>query len=900
MELPMNEPFNPQDFLRILPLAGKRTSRYYSLSALAEAGIGRIERLPVCLRILLESLLRNCDGRRVEFAHVRALASWQPQAPRNEEIPFMVARVILQDYTGVPLLADLAALRACVERHGRDPRSIEPRVPVSLIVDHSVQTEHTRGPDSLRRNMQREFERNGERYGFMKWGASAFKTVQVIPPGVGIVHQVNLEHLARGLIYKDAVCHFDSVIGTDSHTTMINGIGVVGWGVGGIEAEAAMLGEPVHLLTPDVVGVHLRGRLREGVTTTDLVLTLTELLRHTKVVGKLVEFFGDGARDLEAMDRATLANMAPDYGATMGFFAIDEATLDYLASTGRSAEEVAATRAYCIAQKVFGTPMPGQIDYSTVVELDLDGVEPSVAGPRRPQDRLTLPDLPVRFAEQLAQSTADGGYGQAGEESGRRVKLGDASLGHGDVLIAGITSCTNTSNPGVLLAAGLLAQKAVARGLGVSPRVKTSFAPGSRAATAYLQRAGLMASLEALGFGVTAYGCATCIGNVGNLDPKIESAVIDHDLIATAVLSGNRNFEARIHPSIRANFLASPPLVVAFALAGTVRIDLTREPLGIGADGRPVYLRELWPSRAEVAALAHYARSPDVYLASYANLQGEGTPWQQIPAADDPIYAWDERSTYVAHPPFLNNFARDGITEVGLTGARALLVLGDSITTDHISPAGRIHPSSDAGAYLQARGVAPQEFNTFGARRGHHEVMMRGTFANPRLNNALAAGRTGGFTRHQPSGEILSVFAAAERYQAAGVPTLVFAGLEYGTGSSRDWAAKGTQLLGVRAVVARSFERIHRSNLVGMGVLPCQFLPGESAAALQLRGDESFELTAPVGPLQARQRAQLVVVRADGTRLATEVILRLDTPVEVEVYQSGGILPHVMRQHLAA
>ncbi|MDS4015544.1 MAG: aconitate hydratase AcnA [Candidatus Accumulibacter sp.] len=894
----MSESLDPFSALRSFSFGAVQSGKFYALKAI---GSERLPRLPVSLRIVLESLLRHCDGRRVSEAQVRALANWQPNAVRSEEIPFVVARVVLQDFTGVPLLCDLAAMREAAARAGADPRRVEPRVPVDLVVDHSVQVDHQASADALDLNMRLEFKRNAERYRFIKWGMQAFDTFRVVPPGVGIVHQVNLEWLARGLRQADGVFFPDTLVGTDSHTTMINALGVVGWGVGGIEAEAAMLGQPVAFLTPDVVGVHLSGRLAEGVTATDLVLAVTERLRRARVVGKFVEFFGEGAATLSLPDRATIANMAPEYGATMGFFPVDAVTVDYLAATGRSAEEVAAFAAYFEAQGLFGMPKAGEIDYSEDIVIDLTAIRPAVAGPRRPQDRIELPALRERFIELFSAPAATGGYERSAEELSRRHALALSSgtvadIGDGDVLIAAITSCTNTSNPGVMLAAGLLAQKAVARGLSVKPRVKTSLAPGSRVVTDYLAAAGLLQPLEKLGFHVVAYGCTTCIGNAGPLDAAIETTLAEHDLVCAAVLSGNRNFEARIHPAIKANFLASPPLVVAFAIAGRVDVDLASEPLGRGLQGEPVYLRDIWPSPAEVAALLHHAQAPGAYLRRYRDLSDAQPLWRDIPAPQGVRYAWDA-STYIAEPPFLAD-ARPLAGDI--VGARILAVFGDSVTTDHISPAGNIKTGSPAGLYLQERGVAVADFNSYGARRGHHEVMLRGTFANVRIRNLMLPPKAdgtrieGGFTCHQPSGEVLPIFEAAMRYRAEGVPTVIFAGEEYGTGSSRDWAAKGTALLGVRAVIAKSFERIHRANLVGMGVLPIQ-LPAD-CGELRLAGDEIVGVVGIEKGVRPQQAVTLVIRAAVGGERRIEARLRVDTPVEVEYLRAGGILPYVLKQ----
>ncbi len=874
---------------------------YYAIPALEAAGVAKVSRLPVSLRIVLESVLRNFDGKRITEAHVRELANWKPRAARTEEIPFVVARVVLQDFTGVPLLADLAAMRNVAQSLGKDPKRIEPLVPVNLVVDHSVQVDYYNTPTALKDNMALEFQRNNERYKFMKWGMQAFDTFRVVPPGIGIVHQVNLEYLARGVLQKDGVYYPDTLVGTDSHTTMINGIGVVGWGVGGIEAEAGMLGQPVYFLTPDVVGVHLKGRLPEGVTATDLVLTVTEMLRKAKVVGKFVEFFGEGATSLALPDRATIANMAPEYGATMGFFPVDDETVAYFRATGRTDAEIDAFVSYWKAQGMYGIPQEGQCDYSETLQLDLSTIKPSVAGPKRPQDRIALSQLKHKVEALLTQPVAEGGYGKPAQSPARRVATAKAgvSLADADVLIAAITSCTNTSNPGVLLAAGLLAKKAVARGLKVNPWVKTSLAPGSRVVTEYLQNAGLQAPLDQLGFRLVGYGCTTCIGNAGPLDADLEETLVKNDLVGCAVLSGNRNFEARIHANIRANFLMSPPLVVAFAIAGRVNMDLSTEPLGVGSDGKPVYLKDVWPTQEEVGAVMKYATDPNTYRRLYADFTKDNPLWNDIPSSTGMVYNW-ETSTYIAEPPFFKGFSMQPGSTANIRGARALGIFGDSITTDHISPAGAIKPSSPAGKYLQAHGVAVADFNSYGSRRGNHEVMMRGTFANVRIKNLMIPGSEGGITLHQPSGEQLAIYDAAMKYVAAGVPTVIFAGEEYGTGSSRDWAAKGTQLLGVKAVVARSFERIHRSNLVGMGVLPCQFKDGATAQSLKLDGSETFDISGIDGDIKPQQDVTLTIHRKDGRHDTLSVLLRIDTPIEVDYFRHGGILPFVLRELMTA
>jgi len=925
-------------------LASGKQGTLYSLPALEKAGIGKISRLPVSIRIVLESVLRNCDGKKVTEQHVRQLANWQPNATRTEEIPFVVARIVLQDFTGVPLLADLAAMRDAAAKMGKDPKIIEPLVPVNLVVDHSVQIDYFNRPDALQLNMEMEFGRNSERYRFMKWGMQAFDTFKVVPPGIGIVHQVNLEYLARGVLQKDGVYYPDTLVGTDSHTTMINGIGVVGWGVGGIEAEAGMLGQPVYFLTPDVVGVHLKGKLREGVVATDLVLTVTELLRKQKVVGKFVEFFGEGTAALTVPDRATIANMAPEYGATMGFFPVDDVTVNFMRNTGRTAAEVDAFECYFKAQELFGIPLAGSIDYSSVVELDLNSIEPSLAGPKRPQDRVALKAMKETFNTLFSKPVAENGFNKPAAELNKRyttampdrsgtvcvpisggghqenakyrteMEMADdhpnasvrcqtpdemlppVEIGHGDVLIAAITSCTNTSNPGVLLAAGLLAKKAVAKGLRVKPHVKTTLAPGSRVVTEYLGKAGLLEPLAQLGFSLAAYGCTTCIGNSGPLDAMLEETIIKNDLIAAAVLSGNRNFEARIHANIKANFLASPPLVVAYAIAGKVNINLDTEPLGTGKDGQLVYLKDIWPNSAEVQTMMKYASDPAMYQRLYSDLTKDLPLWNAISAPTGNQYQWDD-STYIARPPFF-----DAATpKVGnIAGAKALALLGDSVTTDHISPAGSFKPTTPAGKYLQSKNVAVKDFNSYGARRGNHEVMMRGTFANVRIKNLLLPPNPngsrveGGYTLYK--GEQMSIYDAAMKHIADGTPTVIFAGEEYGTGSSRDWAAKGTLLLGVKAVIAKSYERIHRSNLVGMGVLPLQFKGSDNLAALNLTGDEDFDLLGINENMKPQQDVTLTIKRKDGSTQNVALLLRIDTPIEVDYYRNSGILPYVLRE----
>jgi aconitate hydratase len=900
---------NTLNTLKEFPISGNKKGKFYSLPALGESLGIDVSRLPVSIRIVLESVLRNCDGKKVTEEHIRELAGWTPNAPRTEEIPFVVARVVLQDFTGVPLLADLAAMRGVAGKMGIKPKNIEPLVPVDLVVDHSVQIDHFRDKKALDLNMKLEFQRNNERYQFMKWGMQAFDTFGVVPPGFGIVHQVNLEYLARGVHKKDGVYYPDTLVGTDSHTTMINGIGVVGWGVGGIEAEAGMLGQPVYFLTPDVVGVNLTGALREGVTATDLVLTITEMLRKEKVVGKFVEFFGEGTASLSLTDRATIGNMAPEYGATMGFFPVDEVTIDYFQGTGRTKAEIDAFEAYFRAQELFGIPRAGDIDYTTTLDLDLGTVAPSLAGPKRPQDRIEIGNVKTTFTDLFSKPVAENGFNKNPDDLEAAYTTSDGvAVKNGDILIAAITSCTNTSNPSVLLAAGLLAKKAVEAGLQVAPHIKTSLAPGSRVVTKYLEAAGLLPYLEKLGFGVAAYGCTTCIGNAGDLTGPLNEAIVQNDIVAAAVLSGNRNFEARIHPNIRANFLASPPLVVAYAIAGNVTTDLMTEPVGKGKGGREIFLGDIWPTSQEIGALMKYAMNGKLFKENYAEVkEAPGKLWQQIKGvAQGDVYNWPT-STYIAEPPFFQNFEmQPAAAATGITGARALGVFGDSITTDHISPAGSIKETSPAGKYLLENGVLKADFNSYGSRRGNHEVMMRGTFANVRIKNLMipptpdGSRVEGGLTIHQPSGEQMSIYDAAMKYVADGVPTMVFAGEEYGTGSSRDWAAKGTQLLGVKAVIARSFERIHRSNLVGMGVLPLQFLGDDSPTTLGITGDETFDLEGLEGEIRPQQQATLVIKRANGDSQRVQVLLRIDTPIEVDYYKHGGILPFVLRQLLAA
>jgi aconitate hydratase len=855
----------------------------FRVNRLDESGAADTQRLPHTLRILLEGLLRNAGGLHVRAEDVLALAGW-PDAPgEGKRVPFFPARVLLQDFTGVPAVVDLAAMRAAMARAGRDPARVDPLVPCDLVIDHSVQVDQAGTLQAYAHNIEREYERNRERYLLLRWAQGSFGSFRVVPPGMGIVHQVNLEHLGRVVAVRDGVAVPDTLVGTDSHTTMVNGLGVLGFGVGGIEAEAVMLGEPLELGTPSVVGVRMAGALREGVTATDLVLTLTELLRRHGVVGRFVEFCGDGLSALSLADRATLSNMSPEYGATAALFPVDDEVLRYLQATGRG-ELVPLVDAACKEQGLFrrdGDPTPA---FSTLVELDLDAVTPSLAGPRRPQDRVTLADVPASFRA---------AYPQRDVANGKIVH-------DGSVVIAAITSCTNTSNPSVMVAAGLLARNAVARGLRAAPHVKTSLAPGSRVVTDYLAAAGLQEPLDALGFQLVGYGCTTCIGNSGPLSDEISAAVRDDELAVCAVLSGNRNFEGRIHPLVRASYLASPPLVVAYALAGSIDVDLEHEPLGTDSAGAEVFLRDLWPSSGEVRAAIEASVSPELFEREYATIWDGDERWQALPAPEGALFAWDPASTYVREPSFFQDLQPEPAPLADVVDARCLAVLGDSVTTDHISPAGAIPRDMPAGRYLTEHGVQPRDFNSFGARRGNHEVMVRGTFGNIRLRNALAGGREGGYTRHLPSGEELTIFDAAERYAAENVPLVALVGKEYGSGSSRDWAAKGTLLLGIRAVIAESYERIHRSNLVGMGVLPLEYADGQSAASLGLDGRERFTIRGIAGGVAPHQRLTVEATADDGSSKAFEVLARVDSPADAEYLRHGGILPLVLRRMIAS
>ncbi len=911
-----SNPFGAESTLKTL--AGDFT--IHRLQKLTELGLGDVSRLPFSIRVLLESALRNCDEYIVSSQDVKNILNWSPSQAEPVEIPFMPGRVVLQDFTGVPAVVDLAALRAAMVRMGGDPKKINPLVPCDLVIDHSVQVDAFASDNAMQENLDLEFERNQERYQFLKWGQKAFQNFRVVPPATGIVHQVNLEYLASVVLNKDGVAFPDSLVGTDSHTTMINGIGIVGWGVGGIEAEAVMLGQPIYMLLPEVVGFKLTGELPEGATATDLVLTATQMLRRHGVVGKFVEFYGPGLGSMSLPDRATLANMAPEYGATMGFFPVDNETLRYMERTGRSKELIDLVEKYYKAQGMFRTEDSPEPEFSTTMELDLARVEPSMAGPKRPQDRILLSGMKAQWGQDLcttfgkvsaaadstpASMTDEGGFATATAVSadpgldGVPVVFGGEAfkLKHGDVVIAAITSCTNTSNPSVMMAAGLLAKKAVAKGLTRQPWVKTSLAPGSRVVTDYLARAGVTESLDQLGFQLVGYGCTTCIGNSGPLPDPIANAISKNDIVACSVLSGNRNFEGRVNPHVKANYLASPPLVVAYAIAGTTDIDLTVEPIGHDKAGNPVYLSEIWPSQKEIADAIAGAMSPEMFVNEYSKASQGPPEWQAIEGGEGDLFTWDEKSTYVQEPPFFVDMPVSPQPIKAITGARVLVSVGDSTTTDHISPAGAIKKDSPAGKFLQDNGVAPIDFNSYGSRRGNDRVMTRGTFANIRLRNKVAPGTEGGVTKYLPTGEVTSIYEASMKYQAEGTPLIVLAGKEYGTGSSRDWAAKGTQQLGITAVIAESFERIHRSNLIGMGVLPLQFRAGESREALDLDGTEVFDIVVDdnVKPSQA---IEVTARRANGEEVHFVTTCRIDTPVEVEYYRNGGILHTVLRQLL--
>ncbi len=878
---------------------------YYSLPALEAQGIGTVSKLPVSIRILLESLLRNYDNQQITEQDIVDLANWDPKQPKSVEIPFKPARVLAQDFTGVPLLVDLAAMRSAVEELGGDPQIIEPLVPVDLVIDHSVQVDAYGTANALQINTQREFERNKERYEFLKWGQQAFDKFRVIPPSIGIVHQVNLEYLAK-LVVPDAIdgetiAYPDTLVGTDSHTTMINGLGIIGWGVGGIEAEAAMLGQPVYILTPEVLGVHMKGTLKEGVTATDLVLTVVQRLRETNVVGKFVEFFGEGVEVLSTPDRATISNMCPEYGATVGFFPSDEKSINYLQATGRDEADLELVTTYLKQQDMYGIPKAGEVEYSEVLMIDLDAIEPSIAGPKRPQDRIELSKVKETFPRLLTAPLTEGGYelSQAEIEAHRQQAESAGSITHGDVAIAAITSCTNTSNPSVMIAAGLVAKKAVEHGIRVPDSVKTSLAPGSRVVTEYLQGTGLLPYLEKLGFNVVGYGCTTCIGNSGPLDEEIQSAIEAGNLVAVSVLSGNRNFEARVHRDVKASFLMSPPLVVTYALAGRIDVDLTSEPIGYNDANEPVYLTDVWPTRGEIADLIAQSLDASTFKRLYAEIANQAPEWEELDIPTGELYHWSEESTYIQKPPFFEGFSLEPDPITDIQDARVLAILGDSVTTDHISPAGAIGADSPAGKYLIEHGVERRDFNTYGARRGNDRIMSRGTFANNRIKNAMLPDIEGGYTATYPSGEQTTMYEAGQHYLQQNTPLVVFTGKEYGAGSSRDWAAKGPKLLGVKAVVSESYERIHRSNLIGMGILPLQFKEGESAASLGLTGSEVISITGFADNLQPGQTATMKWIDESGATRSTELLIRIDAPIEVEYYQHGGILDYVIRNLMA-
>ena len=937
----MTDPFNV--------LKELNGSKYYSLPALGEyPGMGNISRLPVSIRIVLESVLRNCDGKKVLEADVKELANWSATDKSSKEIPFVVSRVVLQDFTGVPLLVDLAAMRDAVQALGKDPSVIEPLVPVDLVVDHSVQVDRSGSANAFLENLKVEFSRNKERYQFLKWGQQAFETFSVVPPAIGIVHQVNLEYLAKVVFEKDGILYPDTLVGTDSHTTMINGLGIVGWGVGGIEAESGMLGQPVYFQTPEVVGVHLSGELPEGTTATDLTLRITEMLREAKVVGKFVEFYGEGAAKLSLADRATVANMAPEYGATMGFFPVDEKSLDYLRLTGRDEAHIQLVKSYYEAQNMFGIPRKGEIDYSVNLELDINSIVPCVSGPKRPQDRIEVPALKKRFSSLLEMPTAEGGFGIAKDDLTKKVRVKEPvaaggrdeptggvtdlsadeeapmneaemvtnrpatpgegehhnpatlpEIAHGQVLIAAITSCTNTSNPSVMIAAGLVARKAREKGLSVNPLVKTSLGPGSRVVTDYLEETDLQKDLDALGFQLVGYGCTTCIGNSGPLDPAIEEAIKDGNIVGASVLSGNRNFEARVHGALKASFLMSPPLVVAYALAGNVNIDLANDPIGTGSNGQPVYLKDIWPSNEEIESLVLSGLKPAMFQEKYGDLTAANPEWNAVQSTEGSIYGWDEHSTYIQSPPFFEDFGMTPGTITDLVNLRPLAIAGDSITTDHISPAGAIKEDGPAGRYLVEKGVGKRDFNSFGSRRGNDRIMTRGTFANVRFKNKMAEGKEGGYTKLMPEGTPMDIYDACQEYKKRGTGLIIITGEDYGMGSSRDWAAKGTALLGVKAVVAKSFERIHRSNLIGMGVLPLQFPEGISDESLGLTGEETFSLTGLSDHLQPGQAVPMEIKSPDGSRQTVHLTVRIDTEIEIEYYRHGGILQYVLRDILS-
>ena len=888
--------------------SGGKTYQYYRLQGLEEQGLGSVSKLPFSIRVLLEAAVRQFDGRAITQEHVKQIAGWAEGLDSNKEIPFIPARIVLQDFTGVPVVVDLAAMRDTVKRAGGDPKKINPLVPVDLVIDHSVMIDAFGSPDALEYNMKLEFQRNEERYRFLRWAQTAFDNFRAVPPATGIVHQVNLEYLASVAATKtsDGITEVypDSLVGTDSHTTMINGLGVVGWGVGGIEAEAGMLGQPLYFVTPEVIGFKLTGKLAEGATATDLALTVTQILRKKGVVGKFVEFFGSGLSNISLADRATVANMAPEYGATIGFFPVDSETLNYMRLTGRNDEQIALVEAYYKAQGMFRTDETPDPVFTDVIELDLSTIVPSLAGPKRPQDRVELTAMKESFNTILRNPIDKGGYGLSEDKIAQTTEVKHPSgettkLGTGAVVIAAITSCTNTSNPSVMIGAGIVAKKAVERGLKKPAYVKSSLTPGSLVVTDYLTKANLIEPLEALGFHVTGYGCGTCIGNSGPLPDEVSKAIADNDMTVAAVLSGNRNFEGRVHAQVKANYLASPPLVVAYALAGTVNIDLANEPIGYDGNDNPVYLKDIWPTSQEISEAMASALSPDMFRAKYENVFTQNERWNNIPVPEGELYEWDPNSTYIQNPPFFSNLGAGLADITDVRAANILALLGDSVTTDHISPAGNIKTDSPAGKYLIEHGVKKEDFNSYGSRRGNHEVMMRGTFANIRIRNQVAPGTEGGVTTYLPNGEVMSIYDASMKYQDEGKNLVVIAGKEYGTGSSRDWAAKGTFLLGVKAVIAESFERIHRSNLVGMGVLPLQFTDGQSWKSLGLTGRETIDIVGLSNDVQPGQKLQVTATREDGSKLEFSVAARLDSMVDVDYYHNGGILQTVLRQMIS-
>ena len=884
-----------KDPLKVIKPLGD--SYYYSLEALEKKiGNKNISKLPISLKIVLESVLRNCDNERISEKDVTNLSNWDPNKDCNQEIPFVVSRVILQDFTGVPLLVDLAAMRDAADKMGEDPSIIEPLVPVDLVIDHSIQVDRSGTVDSFKENLEIEFKRNKERYEFLKWGQQAFKTFNVIPPSIGIVHQVNLEHLARVVFEKDGILYPDTLVGTDSHTTMINGLGIVGWGVGGIEAESSMLGQPIYIKMPEVIGVNLIGEMPKGSTATDLALRITELLRNEKVVGKFVEFIGDGARNLSLADRATISNMAPEYGATIGFFPVDEKSLQYLKLTGKDISKLKLIENYLKKQNIFGIPNKGDLNYTKTIDLNLSTITPSVAGPKRPQDRVSITNLKDTFEKFIHSPIEDGGCGLSKQDAQKKYFTSDSDeIKHGQIFIAAITSCTNTSNPSVMIAAGLVAKKAFDLGLRVNRLVKTSLAPGSRVVTDYLNETDLQKYLDALGFNLVGYGCTTCIGNSGPIDRDIEKVIKENSIIGASVLSGNRNFEARVHSSIKANFLMSPPLVVAYALAGNINCNLQKDPIGYNADKTPIFLKEIWPTQEEINELISSGLKSEMFLSKYTNVKNASDKWNSIASSKGTIYKWDKNSTYIQNPPFFENFSFKELEQKNLTNLRPLAIVGDSITTDHISPAGAIKEGSPAGVYLKEKGVSASSFNSYGSRRGNDRVMVRGTFANVRFKNKLADNKEGGFTKLMPENELMDIYDACEIYKERDTGLIIFAGEDYGMGSSRDWAAKGTSLLGVRAVVAKSFERIHRSNLIGMGVLPLEFTSGIDLEKINLTGFETFSLSNFKEEITPGQNVILEINRSKKVQDKINLKLRIDTPIEVTYYKNGGILKYVLK-----